>query len=105
MEAKVATEAKKKGPSLQDEFLSSLRDNKTTVSIYLVNGIKLIGRVEAFDPFVVLLTNSVNQLIYKHAISTVVPGEVAQTAPSPGRSEPEVTYRRREPGFARKSRM
>lgn len=105
MDVKVTTDAKKKGPSLQDEFLSSLRDNKTTVSIYLVNGIKLIGKVQAFDPFVVLLTNSVNQLIYKHAISTVVPGEVAQSA-SAGRSEPEVTYRKRqEPGFARKSRV
>jgi len=43
------------------------------VSIYLVNGIKLQGQIESFDQFVVLLKNSVSQMIYKHAISTVVP--------------------------------
>ena len=43
------------------------------VSIYLVNGIKLQGQVDSFDQFVVLLKNSVNQMVYKHAISTIVP--------------------------------
>jgi len=44
------------------------------VSIYLVNGIKLQGHIESFDQFVVLLKNAVSQMIYKHAISTIVPG-------------------------------
>jgi host factor-I protein len=43
------------------------------VSIYLVNGIKLQGQIDSFDQFVVLLRNSINQMVYKHAISTVVP--------------------------------
>jgi host factor-I protein len=50
-----------------------LRKERIPVSIYLVNGIKLQGQIESFDQFVVLLKNSVNQMIYKHAISTVVP--------------------------------
>ncbi len=62
-----------KGPSLQDPFLNTLRKEKITVSIYLVNGIKLQGLVESFDQFVVLLKNTVSQMVYKHAISTVVP--------------------------------
>ncbi len=62
-----------KGPSLQDPFLNTLRKEKIPVSIYLVNGIKLQGLVESFDQFVVLLRNTVSQMVYKHAISTVVP--------------------------------
>ena len=62
-----------KGQTLQDPFLNILRKEKIPVSIYLVNGIKLQGQVESFDQFVVLLKNSVSQMIYKHAISTVVP--------------------------------
>lgn len=62
-----------KGHSLQDPFLNALRKERVPVSIYLVNGIKLQGQVESFDQFVVLLKNSVNQMVYKHAISTVVP--------------------------------
>ena len=62
-----------KGHSLQDPFLNALRKERVPVSIYLVNGIKLQGQVESFDQFVVLLKNSVSQLVYKHAISTVVP--------------------------------
>lgn len=59
--------------SLQDPFLNALRKEKVPVAIYLVNGIKLQGQVEAFDQFVVLLKNTVSQLVYKHAISTIVP--------------------------------
>ncbi len=59
--------------ALQDPFLNILRRERIPVAIYLVNGIKLQGQVESFDPFVVLLRNSVSQLIYKHAISTIVP--------------------------------
>ncbi|MDX1656873.1 MAG: RNA chaperone Hfq [Candidatus Competibacteraceae bacterium] len=62
-----------KGHSLQEPFLNQLRKERIPVSIYLVNGIKLQGQIESFDQFVVLLKNSVNQMIYKHAISTVVP--------------------------------
>jgi len=62
-----------KGQSLQDPFLNALRKEKVPVSIFLVNGIKLQGQIESFDQFVVLLKNSVSQMVYKHAISTVVP--------------------------------
>ena len=62
-----------KGHSLQDPFLNALRKEKVPVSIFLVNGIKLQGTVDSFDQFVVLLNNGVNQMVYKHAISTVVP--------------------------------
>ena len=63
-----------KGQSLQDPFLNALRRERIPVSIYLVNGIKLQGQIESFDQFVILLKNTVNQMVYKHAISTVVPG-------------------------------
>ncbi|MCB1737612.1 MAG: RNA chaperone Hfq [Gammaproteobacteria bacterium] len=62
-----------KGQSLQEPFLNALRRERIPVSIFLVNGIKLQGQIESFDQFVVLLKNSVSQMIYKHAISTVVP--------------------------------
>jgi host factor-I protein len=62
-----------KGQSLQDPFLNALRKERVPVSIFLVNGIKLQGQIESFDQFVVLLKNSVSQMVYKHAISTVVP--------------------------------
>lgn len=59
--------------TLQDPFLNALRKERTPVSMYLVNGIKLQGRIESFDQFAILLKNSVDQLVYKHAISTIVP--------------------------------
>jgi host factor-I protein len=62
-----------KGQSLQDPFLNALRKERIPVSIFLVNGIKLQGQIESFDQFVVLLKNTVSQMVYKHAISTVVP--------------------------------
>ena len=62
-----------KGQSLQDPYLNALRKDRTPVSVYLVNGIKLQGHIESFDQFVVVLRNSVSQMVYKHAISTVVP--------------------------------
>jgi host factor-I protein len=62
-----------KGHSLQDPYLNALRKERVPVAIYLVNGIKLQGQIESFDQFVVLLKNSVSQMVYKHAISTVVP--------------------------------
>ena len=62
-----------KGQSLQDPFLNALRRERVPVSIYLVNGIKLQGTIESFDQFVVLLRNTVSQMVYKHAISTIMP--------------------------------
>jgi len=62
-----------RGAALQDPFLNILRKERVPVSVYLVNGIKLQGQIESFDSFVVLLRNSISQMIYKHAISTIVP--------------------------------
>jgi host factor-I protein len=62
-----------KGHSLQDPYLNVLRKERVPVSIYLVNGIKLQGQIESFDQFVILLKNTVSQMVYKHAVSTVVP--------------------------------
>ncbi|SDY97236.1 RNA chaperone Hfq [Nitrosomonas sp. Nm58] len=62
-----------KGQLLQDPFLNILRKEHIPVSIYLVKGIKLQGHIDSFDQYVVLLKNSVTQMVYKHAISTVVP--------------------------------
>lgn len=70
--------AQQKGAALQDPFLNTLRKERVPVSIYLVNGIKLQGQIESFDQFVVLLRNSVSQMIYKHAISTVVPSRAVK---------------------------
>ncbi len=70
-----------KGHSLQDPYLNTLRKERIPVSIYLVNGIKLQGQIESFDQFVLLLRNSVNQIVYKHAISTVVPARNVRLAP------------------------
>lgn len=62
--------------SLQDYFLHTLRNEKVQVSIYLVNGIKLLGQVEAFDNCVVILGhNNTSQVVYKHSISTIVPAQ------------------------------
>ena len=73
-----------KGQSLQDPFLNQLRKERVPVSIYLVNGIKLQGQIDSFDQFVVLLKNTVNQMVYKHAISTVVPARNVRLAPPSG---------------------
>lgn len=62
-----------KGQQLQDPFLNALRKEHVQVAIYLVNGIKLQGYIESFDQYVVLLKNTITQMVYKHAISTIVP--------------------------------
>ena len=67
-----------KGHTLQDPYLNVLRKERVPVSIYLVNGIKLQGQIESFDQFVVLLKNTVSQMVYKHASSTVVPSRVVR---------------------------
>lgn len=72
-----------KGQTLQDPFLNALRKEKVSVSIYLVNGIKLQGQIESFDQFVVLLKNTVSQMVYKHAISTIVPARNVKMPATP----------------------
>ncbi len=71
-----------KGQLLQDPFLNLLRKEHVPVSIYLVNGIKLQGHIESFDQYVVLLRNTVTQMVYKHAISTVVPSRAVNFHPN-----------------------
>ena len=83
--------AQQKGAALQDPFLNILRKERIPVSIYLVNGIKLQGQIESFDPFVVLLRNTVSQMIYKHAISTIVPSRAVRIPyDTPGYSSDDV---------------
>ena len=65
-----------KGQQLQEPFLNALRRDKVPVSVYLISGIKLQGTIESFDQFVILLRNSSNQMVYKHAISTIVPARM-----------------------------
>ena len=63
-----------KGQLLQDPFLNTLRKEHIPVSMFLVNGIKLVGHIDSFDQYVVMLRSSAGtQLVYKHAISTIVP--------------------------------
>ncbi len=62
-----------KAQSFQDPFLNALRRERVPVSIFLVNGIKLQGTIESFDQFAILLRNTISQMVYKHAISSVVP--------------------------------
>ena len=67
-----------KSQILQDPFLNVLRKEKIPVSIYLVNGIKLQGAIDSFDQFIILLKSNVNQMVYKHAISTIVPAKTVK---------------------------
>jgi len=80
-----------KGHSLQDPFLNVLRKERVPVAIYLVNGIKLQGQVESFDQFVILLKNTVSQMVYKHAVSTIVPARAVKMpmVALPGEAEEE----------------
>ena len=67
-----------KSQVLQEPFLNALRKEKIPVSIYLVNGIKLQGQVDSFDQYVIILKNTVNQMVYKHAVSTIVPSKTVK---------------------------
>ena len=67
-----------KGQMLQEPFLNALRREHVPVSSFLVNGIKLQGQIESFDQFVILLKNNVSQMVYKHAVSTIVPARNVQ---------------------------
>ena len=79
-----------KGQLLQDPFLNALRKEHIPVSIYLVNGIKLQGNVESFDQYVILLRNTVTQMVYKHAISTVVPARAVEFRADERSEEPRL---------------
>src|SRR5512140_421692 len=81
---KRGTTMSNKGQLLQDPFLNTLRKEHVPVSIYLVNGIKLQGQIESFDQYVVLLKNTVTQMVYKHAISTIVPGRAVNFSAAEG---------------------
>jgi len=59
--------------NLQDNYLNQLRKDKTPVVVYLTNGVRLKGVVKGFDNFVIVLKEATQQLIYKHAVSTIVP--------------------------------
>jgi len=67
-----------KSQILQEPFLNALRKEKIPVAIYLVNGIKLQGQVDSFDQYVIILRNTINQMVYKHAISTIVPSKAVK---------------------------
>lgn len=85
-------------PSLQDPYLNTLRKERISVSIFLMNGIKLQGHIESFDQFVILLKNSTSQMIYKHAISTIVPTQpVKMQRDFPAKSGDEVEAATAEP--------
>ncbi len=78
-----------KGHTLQDPFLNALRKERIPVSIYLVSGIKLQGQIESFDQFVILLKNAVSQMVYKHAISTIVPAKAVRIPYEPNAGLPQ----------------
>jgi host factor-I protein len=80
--------------SLQDAFLDILCKERIPLSIYLSNGIRLMGHIDTFDAYVIVLTDGgISRMIYKHAISTIVPS--CNIAQSSDRSTPEVTVKRR----------
>ena len=73
-----------KSLNLQEPFLNALRRDKVPVALYLMNGIKLQGTIESFDQFSILLHNNTTQLVYKHAISTIVPTRGVSFDAEPG---------------------
>ncbi|GAB6047050.1 RNA chaperone Hfq [Methyloparacoccus murrellii] len=79
-----------KGQNLQDPFLNALRKEHVPVSIYLVNGIKLQGKIDSFDQYVIILKNAVSQMVYKHAISTIVPARQVRLSQGGEEVEEEV---------------
>ena len=81
---------------IQDPFLNALRKERVPVAIYLVNGIKLQGNIESFDQFSVLLKNTVSQMVYKHAISTIVPARNVRMVPDSAHAEDSAELEREE---------
>jgi host factor-I protein len=81
----------KPAQNIQDTFLNTVRKDKSPITIYLVSGVKLTGKIRSFDKYSVLLENNAQeQLIFKHAISTVVSGRVSahNDGPVAGKAEP-----------------
>jgi host factor-I protein len=81
---------------LQDEFLTTLQEQKTLVSVFLVNGIRLHGHIGFFDDYIVAVQNTITQMVYKHAISTVVPSGGEESLSGQERqvnAKPSVTIR------------
>ncbi len=89
----------KPAQNIQDSFLNTARKERSNITIYLVSGVKLTGRIRSFDKYsVVLDTNNQEQLIFKHAISTIAMGRNAHThadrpahAPASAATEPAAT--------------
>lgn len=80
--------AAEKNQNLQDSFLNNVRKSKTTVTIFLVNGVKLQGVITWFDNFCLLLRrDGLSQMVYKHAISTIMPSEPLQLFEEEGEAE------------------
>jgi len=76
--------ADKASQNIQDVFLNNLRRERAIVTVFLVGGVKLTGRIKSFDKYAVLLeSNSQEQLVFKHAISTVVVARTAQHVSQP----------------------
>lgn len=73
--------------SLQEPYLNALRKERTPVAIFLMNGIKLQGQIESFDQFVILLRSNTSQMIYKHAVSTIVPAGPVKLARAPEKED------------------
>jgi len=78
-----------KKQKIQDPFLNALRKERIPVSVFMKNGIKLQGTIESFDQFIVMLKNVTTQVVYKHAISTVVPSRNVRIAPADDAVEEE----------------
>ena len=78
-----------KKQKIQDPFLNALRKERIPVSIFMKNGIKLQGTIESFDQFIVMLKNVTTQVVYKHAISTVVPSRNVRIPPADAAVEEE----------------
>jgi host factor-I protein len=71
------------GQNLQESFLDTLCAQQVQVSVYLVNGIKLQGKIESYDQTIVILKSAVSQMVYKHAISTIVPAQKVELSKIP----------------------
>ena len=81
-------ESNKPAQNIQDSFLNTARKERTSITIYLLSGVKLTGRIRSFDKYsVVLEANGQEQLIFKHAISTVVMGRTMPHATHPAHPE------------------
>jgi host factor-I protein len=87
----IGTMESKPAQNIQDSFLNTARKEKTIITIYLMSGVKLTGRIRSFDKYsVVLETNNQEQLIFKHAISTVVMPRGVHDSRSAGEGRPSV---------------